>query len=940
MHKMRKVMKIIKLFFGAFLWAVAPTYAYADCSSSGGGIQGFIDWILCAIVSFFLGIFSSCQEVPDFTGFQSGTMQLDVTQSGQWVATDATVTENTAIQIHWGAEVGAQGVVVSPMRYAVMYRIDPRFARPQLFILTYNYSTNKYDSDFHLYNNGSLVTDQSGGNPLLNVINDYDNYFNFVNRGTMQVNANDIVNISLISSSAFLNYSSAFNGQELVGKDTIANISTKTNLRDNNIMYLDSATYCNGLNAKGCVSSSSNPATTLYALDAVSSSNLISGILYDTVPSSVCPAGATGPNFQVPAYSANVRNYTYQPCVYDAGRAMPISVGGTIVKNVYSPFTYSNITGNNFFSYQSTGGGALDFISPSSDPYFIPISGMYENQLMSSWPQLAQPNSILNSSDIASALAGSNTSALYAGRYMMDVVIGGGNVSQFNAQNNLQLQYIIVPAGQPAPTNNIAGTAADQNYAGNANIAGNLYVRVLNPNNNIAGNITVGYTYYTGTTFLSDVLYGSIVQPVQAVIFSTASLFYSALAVNPTLKWIIGTLLTFYIGHNTVRFLAGMKEVTMNTLLEDVIRIVVVVAVLNSTSWEFFYTHVFRIFLEGMTYLFVNVVGLTSNVNNPFGFVDVIFEKYTDPTLWTLILAEVLSFGNGLTVVGIAVIFAILSFLSTVLEVVISYVFAYVVIAVLISMAPLFIICMLFERTRGIFDNWLSLMFNYMIQPTVLLVFFLLLDQLMTNQLNQVLTRACWGWMVALDLTFDLSFMGLGTVKIPMGLGIPALIPQVSSDVVPGPTNESASSIMGILGAALMFCIYSRVAEGMGAYVTQIVSTLTGAQSSSSTQGGGAPQAIAKQITGAAKRVGGTAMAPVRAVGRELKEKLWDGKGSKSSSGDKGGNEDSGNKKQDSGSMNSGQDNGGSPVDKSGGTSARGRGAPKGGGGHEDSSEA
>ena len=437
-------MKIIRLFFGALIWAMVPVYAYADCSGTGDGIEGFIEWFLCALVTFIIGLFSACQEVPNFTGFKSSTIQLNVS-SHQWINTGTTVPAGTAMQIHWGAEIGPQGVVVNPMRYAVMYRIDPRFARPQLFILTYNYNTNKYDSDFHLYNGGSLVSEQAGNNPLATSTKNYDNYFNFVNRYQMQVNPNDIVNISLIPSTTFLNYATSFNGNELVGSNMVANISTATGLNDNNIMYLDSTTYCNGLTAaKGCAAASLNPATSVYALGAAASSNLVAGILYDDAPSAICTAGSTGSNFQTPAYSANVTNYTYNPCVYDVGRAMPISVGGVVIKDVYTPFTYSNITGHNFFSYQATGGGALDFIAPSSDTYSMPISGMYQNQLMSGWAQLVSQQGGVVVDDVTSALAGVNTSTLYAGRYMMDIVVGGGNVSDFDAQNIIQVQYVLL----------------------------------------------------------------------------------------------------------------------------------------------------------------------------------------------------------------------------------------------------------------------------------------------------------------------------------------------------------------------------------------------------------------------------------------------------------------------------------------------------------------
>ena len=42
----------------------------------------------------------------------------------------------------------------------------------------------------------------------------------------------------------------------------------------------------------------------------------------------------------------------------------------------------------------------------------------------------------------------------------------------------------------------------------------------------------------------------------------------------------------------------------------------------------------------------------------------------------------------------------------------------------MISLAPFFIILMLFEKTKSLFDNWISTLLSYVVQPTILLIFF------------------------------------------------------------------------------------------------------------------------------------------------------------------------------------------------------------------------
>lgn len=102
MHKMRdlNIMKIISLLLvivfctlstatfasvtsrtsSVVTYTEAPALSLEEDGGGGGGdtdgLNAFIKWILDTLLSFIIGVFSPCQEVPDFTSFKSGTKSL------------------------------------------------------------------------------------------------------------------------------------------------------------------------------------------------------------------------------------------------------------------------------------------------------------------------------------------------------------------------------------------------------------------------------------------------------------------------------------------------------------------------------------------------------------------------------------------------------------------------------------------------------------------------------------------------------------------------------------------------------------------------------------------------------------------------------------------------------------------------------------------------
>jgi len=324
----------------------APAFALTDQMVGGGedGVEGFVSWVIDTLLSFVVGVFLPCHEVPDFTNFQRGSKILSLSTPGKWVSTGASMTSGKAMKINWTT----QGSTNKARKYRVVYRIDPRFARPQTFILKYNYNTDSYDSDFHQYLGGKLLANQSVANPqgqdFIDAIKNNNDYFNFVNRSPIIVNSGDIVNISLIGMVDFLDAggASGFAGElSNAGTNATAIYTSTGGLSDNKIIYLDAWTWCGGgyasdglpyqcLNiSPGVPQPMGNPDQ--YTYNNTGTKSRLFGKLdlnsnrLTTLPS--CVDDAKGKNFQIPSYNSIYSGiYKYSPCLYDRGRTMAISV--------------------------------------------------------------------------------------------------------------------------------------------------------------------------------------------------------------------------------------------------------------------------------------------------------------------------------------------------------------------------------------------------------------------------------------------------------------------------------------------------------------------------------------------------------------------------------------------------------------------------------------
>ncbi|MDP4709037.1 MAG: type IV secretion system protein, partial [Rickettsiaceae bacterium] len=762
-------MKLIRSLIIIFLLAVHVNARAA--SDDFGWMNSSFD----SITTFIAG----CIEVPQFANIKKNSATLYLEESGEWVSAKTYVEADKLLQIEWSTKA----ILPSPAKYKVLYRIDPRFAKPQVFIQKRQLIKNAdgvfqetYVSDFHQYKNGQLLKYQNNIHmTFLQRIQDFTDYFDFNGRSKIQVKKGDVVNITLDTTGNYFGGTSEMNS-ELGTNDELSLIYTESPMSNNRIIYSNSQRWCED------IITTSRP-------EYVTNCGIHTGKYWDIGDNSMTLEGRINNNaFNINKTYINAcadgasGNNNNPICYYNKGRGMTLSVGGTTIKPITEKFITSSFTGKDFFYYKSDVDGDLDFTTDWD------IDGMYNdsgqlNQFMENWGSAFGINNYATFKAASIALrANFVMNFLHFGRYLLDVEVGNSVATLPQSDLDAVIVEYIIMQGMNTPNNSSSGTSIDQNFRDNAPSSGNLWLRVIRPNDSMTGTIQIKTANYTGVTWFSDVVYKGLVKPLRSKFNELSEIIYTKLVTNVALQNIARSIMVIYIIVYGLMFLAGATQITVTDIVVRVLKIGVIVALFSETSWTFFSKNLFNVFVDGTDYLLTTVVGVTSNTGNIFGFVDPIIDKYTNSTIWGLLFIQLLQIHTGLTFFAIMTMYSILIYFRALLEVIVSYCLAFLGLDVMISIAPLFIILMLFERTKSIFDNWLSTLFSYMMQPTILLIFFLLIDQIISDQITQAVVESCWDILIPLKFGLDLKNLGIPisfSFTLPFLPGIPFYIPQL-----------------------------------------------------------------------------------------------------------------------------------------------------------------
>ena len=227
----------------------------------------------------------------------------------------------------------------------------------------------------------------------------------------------------------------------------------------------------------------------------------------------------------------------------------------------------------------------------------------------------------------------------------------------------------------------------------------------------------------------------------------------------------VRAILTLYIALYGAAFMAGLIQTPQFDFMIRMFKVAIVMALIHPNAWEFFNDHLFKLFTDGTAYIINLLNNLTSgtiadwggDATIDFSMLDLTVGKFVTQSFWVKVISLLFAGPFGWLYI-IAIIYAVIVFTKAVLLALISYIMALVAMAVLVGTSPIFIIFLLFEQTKNVFEGWVQEMVNYSVRPILIFTVLTVFNYLMFAILAKIMGfNACWKCI--LNFTLPLDFL-------------------------------------------------------------------------------------------------------------------------------------------------------------------------------------
>jgi type IV secretion system protein VirB6 len=234
----------------------------------------------------------------------------------------------------------------------------------------------------------------------------------------------------------------------------------------------------------------------------------------------------------------------------------------------------------------------------------------------------------------------------------------------------------------------------------------------------------------------------------------------------------VQALLVFYIALYGLMFMIGLAEAKHQDMITRLIKVALIGVLISDQSWEFFNGYLFALFTDGAKYISDVVLDATlynNGLNRSPRFIlpedaaalsvyDILVDMLTSSAINNKIMA--LLFYNGYFWIYVILIYTGIIFIFLgIVRAISLYFTAIMLVAMLLVTAPVFIVMMLFQMTKQMFENWLQQLTAAGMMLIVLSASMSLLIVLVQNQIENLFSYGvCWDvWFNLLSTEFFLT---------------------------------------------------------------------------------------------------------------------------------------------------------------------------------------
>jgi type IV secretion system protein VirB6 len=225
---------------------------------------------------------------------------------------------------------------------------------------------------------------------------------------------------------------------------------------------------------------------------------------------------------------------------------------------------------------------------------------------------------------------------------------------------------------------------------------------------------------------------------------------FSAFTTNQGYKNAVYWAMVLTVVFFGIGFTIGVVQVSFAEVLKRLLKFGIIAAVISPTGWQFFSDYAVRFFMDGTDELVKGVLAIGTGVTPPAGAtpfyqLDRLADFLIQPDTIIQIMGATLAGGPYGMAMGALMGIASWGFVSLLVKALRMYAVTFVGRSLLLGIAPVFIVFLLFDRTKQMFISWLNALISMMLQPVLLftfLSFFLVLIESAAKDMMSA--ELCW----------------------------------------------------------------------------------------------------------------------------------------------------------------------------------------------------
>ncbi|MGL9681918.1 MAG: type IV secretion system protein [Wolbachia sp.] len=275
----------------------------------------------------------------------------------------------------------------------------------------------------------------------------------------------------------------------------------------------------------------------------------------------------------------------------------------------------------------------------------------------------------------------------------------------------------------------------------------------------------------------------------------------------------VRALLTLYIIFTVVGYMLGMIQLSKFDFIVRMMKIAFIAFAFSDNSWKFFATTLSKFFMDGSIHLVDSFSGYIGEGGKRFAFLDLTAGILLTGETWLKFLSLIFAGPFGF-IAFLIILHASFMFLKCIISATFRYAISTVLVAFLLSLTPLFIVFILFQQTKFLFDNWIKTLSHVAVQPMILFSSLSILNQLMYSVLyNLTNFSACYQCLISINfLSYDFCLM---KSILPLGYS-----PSISVDVALSDGTKTGGYFAALPIDLIQAIIYFIIANATEVFVS------------------------------------------------------------------------------------------------------------------------